>query len=575
MYILKVDANKEQFRTVEFDKIGINIITGKKVNENTGKTYNGVGKSLLIRIIDFCLGSNPSKGLAKLKGWIFYLDIEIDNEIYKIARSTENQNEIMVNSTQYTLDVFRDFLGNKLFPNTGTRKYLTYRTLISRFLRPKKESYISCDKIYIKEGEYCELINLSYLLGLNPELVENKLKLRESYSEENKIGTFYKNDFRLKGLLEKGQDIKIKIVNLRKDLEELESKLKEYKVGQEFTDLLKDKEELSKKRDSLVNELFLLTNKEEMLMKNLERKPDISNETIVNLFEQANLHFSNLVKKSLEEVNDFHKKMLINRQNRFKKELEIVRPKQEKLKKELDRINTQIDKFGEVFKNSGTFEEFEVLNNKAKEKKIEIHDLEKYQELITASNTAKKKFKLEMKKEDIRVDEFILEKKEYIENMIDDFNNITKEFYSDKESGISIINNSKNNKKRYDFNAYIESDTSDGINEVKIFSFDLLLLILGNTKNNFITHDSRLLANMDGRQQVTLFRVANEYFNKLNKQYIISINENMLSGMKDEEDWKKIAHLFEGKERRVKLELTDENDESKLLGETIPFDYEK
>ena len=60
MKLLSLTANKPNFHSIVF-KEGINIIVGKQVSphdENDGNTYNGVGKSLTVHLIHFCLGAN-------------------------------------------------------------------------------------------------------------------------------------------------------------------------------------------------------------------------------------------------------------------------------------------------------------------------------------------------------------------------------------------------------------------------------------------------------------------------------------------------------------------------------------
>lgn len=67
MKLISLTANKETFHPVYFDD-GINIIVGKQVaphNENDGNTYNGVGKSLTLHLIHFCLGSNKIDSFTK------------------------------------------------------------------------------------------------------------------------------------------------------------------------------------------------------------------------------------------------------------------------------------------------------------------------------------------------------------------------------------------------------------------------------------------------------------------------------------------------------------------------------
>ena len=61
MLLKKVYSNQASFRTVEFNTTGLSFVVAKQKNPGSseqGKTYNGVGKSLLVRIIHFCLGAS-------------------------------------------------------------------------------------------------------------------------------------------------------------------------------------------------------------------------------------------------------------------------------------------------------------------------------------------------------------------------------------------------------------------------------------------------------------------------------------------------------------------------------------
>ena len=62
MYLIELSSNKPSFKTIKF-KEGLNFIIGGMSSEQKNKksTYNGVGKSLMIKIIHFCLGCNKIK----------------------------------------------------------------------------------------------------------------------------------------------------------------------------------------------------------------------------------------------------------------------------------------------------------------------------------------------------------------------------------------------------------------------------------------------------------------------------------------------------------------------------------
>jgi uncharacterized protein YydD (DUF2326 family) len=152
------------------------------------------------------------------------------------------------------------------------------------------------------------------------------------------------------------------------------------------------------------------------------------------------------------------------------------------------------------------------------------------------------------------------------------FKNLVTRFYPNSPAGISLHNNEKKgNMKRFDLAVRVENDSSDGINEVRIFCYDLTLLCLKQGhKVDFIFHDSRLYANMDVRQRAMLFRIANEVTVQRGFQYIATLNPDSISGMESEFENDEFARIVT---ENVVLELKDDSPEGKLLGVQVDMHY--
>lgn len=179
MHLVWLSANKYSFHDIKFKK-GINYIVGKKFdNEVFDKksTYNGVGKSLIIELIHFCLGSNKITSFEEnLNEWEFILQFEAKGSQHTVIRSCKNQNDIYLDGEIYGLNKFKLKVMELIFDFSSETAIseITFRTLISRFIRRNRASYTSY-KSYVKnESEYSSLINNSYLLGLDVGLIEAK-----------------------------------------------------------------------------------------------------------------------------------------------------------------------------------------------------------------------------------------------------------------------------------------------------------------------------------------------------------------------------------------------------------------
>ncbi|HKK95399.1 MAG TPA: DUF2326 domain-containing protein, partial [Anaerovoracaceae bacterium] len=110
-------------------------------------------------------------------------------------------------------------------------------------------------------------------------------------------------------------------------------------------------------------------------------------------------------------------------------------------------------------------------------------------------------------------------------------------------------------------------DNSDGINNVKIFCYDMTLLFKGQNHNiDFLFHDSRLFDGIDERQKAELFKIVFEEFVDSRKQYIATVNQNQLNEIKqcmEPELFQKIVN------DNIVLTLTDDHESEKLLGITV------
>jgi uncharacterized protein YydD (DUF2326 family) len=143
------------------------------------------------------------------------------------------------------------------------------------------------------------------------------------------------------------------------------------------------------------------------------------------------------------------------------------------------------------------------------------------------------------------------------------FTTFSKRFYEEKPGGLAVKNNEGDNQVRFDIKAKIQDDASDGINEVKIFCFDMTILTQKhNHLIDLIFHDSRLFSDMDSRQRAIALELASEISTQGNFQYIATINQDQLESSSHQ--WSN--EIKDAIYNNIVLELTDEGPESKLLG---------
>jgi len=182
MQLLKVYSNQPSFRTVEFNTNGLSFVVAKQKNPGSseqGKTYNGVGKSLLVRIIHFCFGASAKDYKTfceKLPEWEFFVDYEIGNKKYTAKRATNNPKKITLNNEVISVNKFNEKMESLCFEIPEDISFLTFRSLIPFFIRPKKESYVAYNKPGKTGSDYQALLYNAFLLGLDVVLAQKKFQ---------------------------------------------------------------------------------------------------------------------------------------------------------------------------------------------------------------------------------------------------------------------------------------------------------------------------------------------------------------------------------------------------------------
>ncbi|MBU1044196.1 MAG: DUF2326 domain-containing protein [Candidatus Omnitrophica bacterium] len=584
MILLELRANKSSFHPVKFNRNGISVILGRKESEivrNKKKTYNSVGKSLTVRLIHFCLGCNPILEFGKkLPGWVFTLDFEIGGEKFTVSRATDSQNLLIKNGKNRTLNEFKKDLEGMLFSLDKKVKYLTYRSLISRFIRPKRSSYSEYNNFVYEEREYPRLINTAFLLGLDVERISKKYDLRMQSEKVDKLKKNMEKDPILKAFFQEDSDSKkkksldIEIVDLQSKVNDLSHKLDNFNVAENFYEIRKEADELSSKLRTHENQATVINNSVRNIKKSLEVKPDISNKKVCDLYNNAKLTMNDMVVKKVSEVEQFNKKLLVNRGRRLSEEMVLLEAQLVEVEKTIKTLGKKRDEKLQYLNTHGALDEYSALHSQKNNYEIKLAKLKAYDDLTSTYKNQLESIKIEFGQENILTNNYLKEIKPLLNENIFFFKKFVDQFYENTKPGIDVQNNDGQNSLRFDITAKIQGDTGDGISEVKIFCFDWLLLKCQRNHNmRFIFHDGRLLADMDPRQRATLFKLAfeNTHSEDGNLQYIISANQDTLDSIKAEltpEEYQAII------QKNIILELTDKSHETKLLGIQVELDYE-
>ncbi len=578
--IISVSSDKPTFRTVYF-KPGFNVILAERTKESTKKdSRNGLGKSTLIEIIHFCLGGNKGETLSKkeMNNWTFSIELNLLGGIFFISRNTDSGNKIIVGGDFsilpikpvydkkngfyfYTRDHWNTLLGNLLFglpvAHDETMYEPTFRSLISYFIRKNGRSgaFLNPFQHNKNQREWDMQVNNAFLLGLNWKYASKLQVLKDRKKVIDQIKIEAKSGI-LSALMGTIGELEANMIRLEDQIKSEAMQLSSFRVYPQYAEIESESNDLTKKITELTNENVLDKNFLHNYKKSLTDETDIEEELIRKIYSDAGLYFPENVTKRIEDVLEFHKKVIKNRKDFLGIEIKRLQEKIISREKEKEDIDKKRSKLMGILKNHGALDEYNKLQNRYQEKvselqniKLKIENLKKFEE---SKSTLSIDMELLFKEAKVEISERQKQK----EDAILLFNRNSQALY-DVPGTLSI----NVEKSGYKYKVDIERSGSHGIGNMKIFCYDLMLAKLWATKKQsprLLIHDSILFADVDERQKAHAIELAAKESEKLGFQYICALNSDNLPNNDFSQDF--------DLDKFVCCRFTDATEDGGLLG---------
>ena len=535
-----ISPNNQEIRNIKFNKEGLSLIYGDiSMPDDKSKTSNSLGKSLLLKFIDYILGANNNDKIVPkvLDGYKLIALVDFENIKYEVIRILGDAKNIFINEEAYELTEYKKFfkIDRTLFRNQiilATRKNLinSYNT------KPNRE----------------EMLSFLKLIGINPSIIEDTDKI---YSIQDEIKNLKKSKEEFLIILDELEEKKIKeqVFYLEKEIKRLEDSLKEIdnKIKNiQITDIKKDIiEEYTRKNIEFkkIEEQIFSNNIEIERMESFIKEYDnidISTGYILKLYEKAKFEIPSLVKKELTDVEKFHQNIYSDRKKVLKEQIKTLKNQNENKEEKLEDIRKKLNQLGKVISENKIYKEnIEIFKNYSKEledKKYlqgSLSHIVKIDEKITQKDN-----ELDIYFANLR-NNFINEKTyiNQLQNSLYEFANI---LYRDDENNktvnayFSMSSKKKHQIKRpIDLTINIDYDRGEGVGQVKNNLIDILVLKF-NKELDFFIQDSCCYSGIDIRQVSKTLILLNEIAISEKKQAIVSINKFQLY---EDEEVKKLV----------------------------------
>lgn len=551
MFIEKLVISKsgEVIREIPFHK-GINLIVDESDGQVTG---NSVGKTTVLKLVDFCLGAKPK---------IIYEDPENKKEIYTLVRDYLVENKISVflylteelddeqarsvviernflsrknivrkiDGEPYSESEFEDKLTELFFPSQVGKKP-TFRQIISHNIRYSDLSISNTLKTldkYTSDAEY-ETLYL-FLLGCDFSNGSTKQEILQKIQQEN---TFKKRIEKVQ--TKSAYEAALALIEI--EIKDLDKKKSALNVNENFEEDLNNLNKLRYEINLISKDVGNLNIRRSLIE---ETKDDLSSAAskidlaqLELIYNQASSNIEGL-QKTFEDLVAYHNQMVEERIAYISKELPVIEEKINRKSADLNKLLKKEREIAELVSKSSSFEELESLISELNAK---YRDKGEYESVINQLDEVEKNIKTyESELNDIDKelfsDDFEAIVKQQVNKFNEHFSATSEALYGEKYAlkYDKVVN--KKGQKLYKFSAF-NTNFSSGKKQGEISCFDIAYTLFADEENipcmHFLLNDKKEL--MHDNQ---LLKIA-DLVNKNGLQFVASILKDKLPSELDNE----------------------------------------
>lgn len=570
--IRSIRANRASFRQVELTP-GLNVVMADRTKDSTKKdSRNGLGKSTLVEIIHFALGGKGD-ALKPLEGWAFTVGLRLGDRNLDVTRAVDDARKVVVTGDIDGLEVGRrvgggltisagdwtQLLGRLMF-GLPDREAMgewspTFRSLISYFVRHGKDAYSSPFRHFPAQKEWDIQVANAFLLGLSWEDAQAWQVMREKAKALDALKGAAKSGV-LAGLTGSVGELEAEKVRLQERATQAEAALRSFKVHPQYREMEAAASAFTTEIHALNNENIADRNLATYYRKSFDEVVDPEPSDVIRVYEEAGLVLPELVRKRLDEVKDFHARLVGNRRTFLSNEVSRIErgiaEREGKIRELSDRRAAILG----VLNEHGALEEFTRLQQLHLDTVAAIRDLETRIANLKRVEVGKSVLKVEQEQLYQRASADYEEREPARRKAIRYFNSHSEALYEVPGNLVIEVTHSG-----FKFDVEIERARSTGIGNMKIFCYDLTLAQLWSGRPaspGTLVHDSLIFDGVDERQIAGAIQRAAAVAKSDGFQYICTINSDAVP-------YREFTSSFDF-DSHVRLRLTDESPEGCLLG---------
>ncbi|ETR69865.1 MAG: hypothetical protein OMM_03642 [Candidatus Magnetoglobus multicellularis str. Araruama] len=561
--IKSIYSSLSTFKSLTF-KSGLNVLISEKSHGATSRqTRNRAGKTSLIEIVHFLTGSKIDKKslfkAEKLNNVLFGMNFDLGGKIITIERQNSPRAGYILNNQKLSSIDWKNILAQQMFNLNDIVHEIgkpTFRSLFAYFVRRALSGgFFQPEKQAIKQGTGDYQMALMYLMGLDWEISRDWQEIRDQekniveLKKASKSGT-------LGNIIGNAAELRTQLAVAKNRLTKLEKEIASFQIHPQYRNLELEADKLTSKIGVLSNENTM----DHAVIRDLEAALESENPPkltdLKSVYQEAGIVLPDLVNKQYDDVRKFHESIVRNRKDYLNSELEAAKSRIETRNIQKQKLDKRRSEIMGTLKSHGALDQYTRLQSEVGRLKSEVESLQKRFEAAEQLEATKSELTIKRNHLLQRLRRDFSEQGRKLSDAILAYEQISEKLYED--AGSMLVEKTKNGPN---FRFEIQGSRSEGIKNMQIFCFDMMLMRLCANQcigPGFLIHDSHLFDGVDGRQIIRALRIGAETANELGFQYIVTMNED--------DAFKEVEEGFNLNDYVLDIRLTDATEDGGLFG---------
>lgn len=577
MFISALTSSDSRFRTLRFQD-GLNILVADRTESSAqGDSRNSIGKTSFIRILRYILGGDLPKELrvTDLAEHSFTALLQLpsagggDDEAVSVTRAVSPSTRVQVEGWSVigeTRDLhvtdWRELLAAQLFhipedvarPTVGQ---LWAQLIRTHFGRPTKG--------HPSEADWESGVKLGYLLGLSPEIL-GKAGEVDRLSKQSKAIRAAVREGAMHHLSLDEPSLRAQAAAARLERDRAQEALRSFKVDEQYAIHQRNADRLTGEIQALNDEAVALERRARELTNVLDEEIGATESSelssrLTRVYEELGLTLPESISRRYNEVAEFHRSVIRNRQAFLEQELASVRERLDRVRVERQRLDNERSQVMELLQETVALDTFLSAQRSLAQLEANTADLERRLEAAISVSEIGDTVKLRTAELITAVRTEMNERTQTLDAPISLFSELGAEIYTDREASLLV---SPTSHGILSVTPHVSGDASTGVRSVETFMLDTVCLVSAvraARAPRILVHDSHLFDAIDGRQVASCLNIGARLAEEYGLQYIVTLNSDFLESVEAQSDG-----AFDAEPYILETRLTDVTEDGGLFG---------